>query len=590
MRIGVAFAVSIALGAWISGQSQREPLAVFTETPPTWFEDFSKVADLSPDGRWAIYGAPGARRLIDLQTGNDAAERFARGFDRVRDGVFLPDGTLARRGTRGGQEGWFIGEDAGVRQVRIPADPATPRWSRKGRVAFTRAAAPTIISIGEEDARTDHEFSKRIVGFAWMPDGETILVLAREPHGGSTLHTLDVASNMRRVVASDLDTSAWFPGPAPMPDGRSAVIALASTGPPDAEARHRPDSDRDQDLYSIDLKTGELGRIADSPADDFAPAIVGGRLHWTRNHVEHSVVLVPSGGDGSRVIFQGGQLPSWHPSGRQLAYMIGDWRMVDIPMNLDAFVVDIDGHGTVQSPPRPVVTGYHEDFPPVWSSDGRWMAYHSHRSPTPIAFHNAPGATDDIYIRRADDPDAKEIRLTDFGWEVGTPSWSPDGRRLLLTSFEKGAPGVSVPWLLTFDPEKGRAERVEKWRVPEQIKGVKGLAWSPTGEWVAIDAEAPDAGARELWLVSPDGVKSRRLTAFRSTTHGGLDWSPDGRSVVYSALVDGRMQFFSIALNAEKPRQLTHDQGNLLHPRVSPDGRWIAGTRLRVTKSIMRLE
>jgi len=288
MRIGIALAFSIALGAWISGQGPREPVAVFTETPPTWFEDFSKVADVSPDGRWAIYGAPGARRLVDLQTGGNAAERFGRGLDSVRDGVFLPDGTLARRGTRSGQEGWFLGEGTTIRHVRVPADAGIPRWSTKGRVAFTRAAAGTVLSVGEEDARTEHDFSKRIVGFAWMPDGETILVLTRETNGGSTLLTLEVTSNTKRVVASDLDTSAWFPGPAPMPDGRSAAIALASMGPPDAEARHRPDSDRDQDLYSVDLKTRELRRIADSPADDFAPAIAGGRLHWTRNHVEQA--------------------------------------------------------------------------------------------------------------------------------------------------------------------------------------------------------------------------------------------------------------------------------------------------------------
>jgi Tol biopolymer transport system component len=447
-----------------------------------------------------------------------------------------------------------------------------------------------MISVGEEDARTDHEVGKRIVGFAWMPDGQTILVLTRETNGGSTLHALDAASDSRRVVVSDLDTSPWFPGPAPMPDGRSAVVALASTSPPDAEARHRPDSDRDQDLYSVDLETGELRRLAGSPADDFAPLVANGRLYWTRNDIAHDVALVPATGGDSRVIVPAGELPSWHPDGRRLAFMAGDWRLVDMPMNLDAFVVDIGADGAVQSPPRPLVTGYHEDFPPVWSADGRWMAYHSHRSHTPLAFYNAPGATDDIYIRRADDPNANEIRLTDFGWEVGMPTWSPDGRRLLLKSWERDAPGVGVPWLVTIDPETGRTERVEKWRVPAQIVNVHGLAWSPTGEWVALDVETSSDRGRELWLVTPDGARSQRLTTFQSTTHGGLAWTPDGRAVIFPALVDRRMQLFSIPLNGGKARQLTRERDNLLHPRVSPDGRWIAGTRMRVTKSIMRLD
>jgi hypothetical protein len=207
-RIDVALVVSIALGAWTFGQGPRQPVAVFTDTPPTWFDDFDKVADVSPDGRWAIYGAPGNRRFVDLQTGREAG-RFMRGFERVQDGIFLPDGTVARRGTRGGRGGWFLGEGTTIREIRIPADASTPRWSRKGRVAFMRAAARTMISVGEEDARTDHEFGKRIVGFAWMPDGETILVLTRETWRSTTVATLWLVSVT--VEAALTVTSAVLP-------------------------------------------------------------------------------------------------------------------------------------------------------------------------------------------------------------------------------------------------------------------------------------------------------------------------------------------------------------------------------------------
>jgi hypothetical protein len=151
-------------------------------------------------------------------------------------------------------------------------------------------------------------------------------------------------------------------------------------------------------------------------------------------------------------------------------------------MNLDAVVVDIDERGEVRGAARPLITGYHEDFPPAWSPDGRWMAYHSHRSATPIPCYNAPGTTDDICLRRADDPKAEEIRLTDFGLEVGTPSWSADGRPLFFSSLDRAAPGVTVPWVLTIDPKTGRRERVEKWEVPGPIRNFKGFRWAPTGE------------------------------------------------------------------------------------------------------------
>jgi Tol biopolymer transport system component len=584
--LGIAIPVSLVVA--FSAQAPLPATAMFTDRPPSWFEDLAKVGDVSPDGRWLVYGVPGARRLIDQATGREAGDRFARDFESVRDGIFRPDGTIVRRGSRAGHAGWFAGEGSAIARVRIPED-AAPRWSSDGRVAFTRTAEWSLLRVGEDDATQTHDFGRRIVGFAWTLDGRAILVLARETDGGSSLHSLDVASGATRVVASGLDTSAWFPGPAPLPDGRSVIVALASSGRPNPEARHRPHSDRDQDLYSIDLASGERRRLTPSPGDDFAPVVAGGKVYWTRNQVEHAVVVVPFRGGEAHVLANAGELPSWHPSGRRLAFMIGDWRLVDIPMNFDAVVVDIDERGRSRLPARPLITGYHEDFPPVWSRDGRWMAYHSHRSPTAIPFYNAGGATDDIYLRRADDPKAEEIRLTDFGLEVGTPSWSPDGRRLLFSSEDRAAPSVGIPWIVTIDPESGRRARVEKWQVPEQIKSVKGFAWSPSRQEIAVEADGSAPGTRELWIASVDGARAERIATFRSTTHGGADWTPDGKTIAFAGLAGNRMQLFAVE-RGSPPRQLTHDGFNLLHPRVSPDGRWIAATRIRVTKSLMRFD
>jgi Tol biopolymer transport system component len=67
-----------------------------------------------------------------------------------------------------------------------------------------------------------------------------------------------------------------------------------------------------------------------------------------------------------------------------------------------------------------------------------------------------------------------------------------------------------------------------------------------------------------------------------------VTWTPDARTLIYSALVDGRMQLTSIPSAGGTARVLTHDMANLLHPRVSPDGRWIGATRLSVSKEIWR--
>ena len=62
----------------------------------------------------------------------------------------------------------------------------------------------------------------------------------------------------------------------------------------------------------------------------------------------------------------------------------------------------------------------------------------------------------------------------------------------------------------------------------------------------------------------------------------------DGKNIIYSALAGDGLQLFAVPRTGGAPQQLTHDSGNLMHPRVSPDGRWIACTRIVQSKQIWR--
>jgi Tol biopolymer transport system component len=173
-----------------------------------------------------------------------------------------------------------------------------------------------------------------------------------------------------------------------------------------------------------------------------------------------------------------------------------------------------------------------------------------------------------------------EIRLTDFGFEVGPPDWAPDGRRLLFDSWERnGVPRFAVPWIVTIDPATGRSLGARRLPLPPGVKGITGEAWSPRHDEIALIERIDDAH-RALWLVHPDGRVARRLVAFPSYTIGGVSFTPDGNIVLFAALVDDRMQIFAIARTGGVPRQLTADSANVMHPSVSPDGRFVAASRI----------
>lgn len=100
----------------------------------------------------------------------------------------------------------------------------------------------------------------------------------------------------------------------------------------------------------------------------------------------------------------------------------------------------------------------------------------------------------------------------------------------------------------------------------------------------------PAGGTRNaLAVVSLTGQRFERLVEFDSNALGGLDWTPDGQRIVYSALDNGQMQLLSIARSGGEPVRLTRDSENLIQPQVSPDGRWIAATRIHRAKELRRL-
>ena len=135
------------------------------------------------------------------------------------------------------------------------------------------------------------------------------------------------------------------------------------------------------------------------------------------------------------------------------------------------------------------------------------------------------------------------------------------------------------------DPATGRSLGATRMPLPPGVAGIAGEAWSPQGTEIAF-IERIDDRERALWVSHPDGSAGRKLVEFASYTLGGVAWTPDARELLYGALADDRMQIFAVARTGGAPRQVTHGDVNIMHPSVSPDGRFVAASRIPWRKEL----
>lgn len=605
-QLWVGAVIMCAVFLWVSVPAketqtkvQSQPSAakaekVYSESPAAWYEAAYNAAQISSDGKRALYHHSFGRgiKLLNLETGRQESERLTAGMDRVFNATFYMGNQLALLGKRGGQQGWFLPSADGPRLTSVPPE-ANPQWSPDGStVAYYFRSRQTGKGLVVSDSQRQKQYSVEgsITGFVWSPDGRLICAMVWHEDGLTSLLRINLETAGTETLAKDLDATPWLSDLGISGDGRRLYIALASSAAPVAEKRHDPDADRDLDIYELELATGARRVMVQGPGDDFAPSVANGFLYWTHNDIHDSVVVHPASGGEARVVKDWAEIPYWSPDGKQIAFTYGPWRLADWALNLDVGVVAVDSQGRCKSKMKPIVTCYHEDFTTAWSPDGRWLAYHSHRSRTPVSSYRAVGSTDDLYLRPVKGGPGEEIRLTDFGWEVGVGDWSPDSRRLVFDSYDRGGPpGVSKPWIATIDPSTGKPVCVERLTLPDPIKNATWESWSPIGDEIAFEERAEGNG-RILWVISAEGKRAEKLAEYTSSTSGGLDWTPDGKTIVYGALAGERMQIFAVPRSGGSPRQLTNDPANLMHPQVSPDGRWIACTRMSQSKEILRLK
>ena len=107
--------------------------------------------------------------------------------------------------------------------------------------------------------------------------------------------------------------------------------------------------------------------------------------------------------------------------------------------------------------------------------------------------------------------------------------WSPDGRKLLFSSWVRGGtPGMDKLWVLGIQPVTGQVLDTTQLPLPAEIHSASWSAWSPDGKEIAIE-DKREGGNRALWIVHADGTHGEKLLDYRGTTYDGLDGFPTGK-------------------------------------------------------------
>jgi Tol biopolymer transport system component len=248
---------------------------------------------------------------------------------------------------------------------------------------------------------------------------------------------------------------------------------------------------------------------------------------------------------------------AWSPDGRELVYSMRGllWRQ---------------RVGSKEA--RQVTDGPDYAYQPDWSPDGRFLAY--------VAYTGSA-----IDLRLLDLASGASLSVVADGSVNLEPRWSPDGRRLAFVStayqgrFHVFAVDVAEgrlgkPVQLTEDRDS---------KLPRYYYSVfdqyLSPTWSPDGrELILVSNRGHVWGSGTLWRMAAEpGAPMREIHVEETTWGARPDWSRDGKRVVYASYL-GRQwhQLWLMTAEGENPFQLTYGEFDATYPRWSPDGTRVA--------------
>ncbi len=228
--------------------------------------------------------------------------------------------------------------------------------------------------------------------------------------------------------------------------------------------------------------------------------------------------------------------PAVSPDGERVACVVAT---VDLDENTTRTRIWLDGAPLTAGP---------SDSQPIWSPDGRWLAFVSKRSDdkNKTTLHVMPVGGPGEIRTVCEMPDG-----------IGDLAWSPDGRTLAFLS-------------------RTRDERYdakdESWQSPRKIE--RFLSRMNGENWIF---DRP----QHVYVVSVDGTDLPRNITPGEYEYGDVAWMPDSQAVVTAGRghetwdSDLAEDLYLVPLDGDM-RALTHHTGQFGGAAVSPDGTMVA--------------
>ncbi len=189
----------------------------------------------------------------------------------------------------------------------------------------------------------------------------------------------------------------------------------------------------------------------------------------------------------------------------------------------------------------PAVTNVGEKYSPRLSPDGQHLAF---------AWNGGAGSHFSLYVKLVGTEES--LRLTKQASSIDfNPVWSPDGRYIAFCRILKGETGIYII------PALGGTERRVRetlWEEQEfyQVYWFAGrLSWSPDGKLLAFsDRTSRNDPASSVFILALDSLEVRRLTSpLLSRGDFNPEFSPDSQTLAFARVSQGVESIYTVPLS-----------------------------------------